>query len=632
MVEFNILICEDDDTARELMVKRLSKTMGDVYAAEDGEAGLSLFNNHDIDLVITDISMPKLSGVEMIKAIREKDRTTPIVVISAFGNKNTLIECLENGVSRYLVKPVDSRKLLEIINEQIEVKSLKAKNRRHEKFLEDFKKAFDVGSMVSITDRRGVIKYVNDAYCNSVGYTPKELIGKTHKILRHEKMPWIEFKKMWETILDGRVYTGIIESKTKDGGSFIADTTIVPIRDEQDEIYEFIAIRHSLAKISYSYERDLKTIIENSDDLNVILDDNYNPIIINDAFKHFFGDILSKKLPFLERFVFEEENPFGRFANISYEDFVYQFQIRKLRHQKLQVYTEDKRDYKIFLMRINSIKNNVLKQRSYHMITLVDISELERMRDSQMSTSKLAYIGQLSASITHEINTPLTYIKGNLELMKMDVEDFSKDTVFKNNLLETIETMEGGIKRISSIIETMRQTTGVSANDIVRTNIYETLIYSMRMVYARSKHITPLYINQAPFTLELDKNSELFYTMVSAQRMEQVWIIIINNALDELEKSDIEFKERFIKTEISKTNDRITILFKDNGGGIKKDIIDKIFDSFVSTKKGSSSAGMGLGLNIAKTIVDSNGGSIEVYNENDGAVFKIEFDCLQRES
>ncbi len=243
----------------------------------------------------------------------------------------------------------------------------------------------------------------------------------------------------------------------------------------------------------------------------------------------------------------------------------------------------------------------------------------ERHMKAQLETAKFTAIGQLSAGITHEINTPLTFIKATFEMMQYDLEDL-EDSDLKKSLLNDAKTINDGILRMENIISSMKEMAQKSNEKKENTNIYHTLITALMLTYNKSKHISDVYINNEKFTPTIDKNKLIFMASVQIQRIEQVWIIIINNAMDELQKHN-EFKDRRLDITIESTeNDKIKILFKDNAGGIDENIIDHVFEAFKSTKE---SSGMGVGLNIAQKIIYENDATIRAYNEDGGAVFEI---------
>ncbi|PRN00708.1 bifunctional diguanylate cyclase/phosphodiesterase [Aliarcobacter cryaerophilus] len=124
-------------------------------------------------------------------------------------------------------------------------------------FLLEYKKAIDESSIVSKTDKNGLITFVNKKFCEVSGYEEHELIGKNHSIIRHPSMTKEFFNNLWKTITNKEIFKGVIVNKKKNGLVYYVDTTIIPILDENKNIEEFIAIRHDITKV---YEQ--KKLIE----------------------------------------------------------------------------------------------------------------------------------------------------------------------------------------------------------------------------------------------------------------------------------------------------------------------------------------------------------------------------------
>lgn len=117
------------------------------------------------------------------------------------------------------------------------------------KTLDAYKIALDANSIVSKTDTKGNITYVNDLFIKISGYSREELIGHSHNIVRHPDMHNSTFKELWKTIKKGQVWQGMIINKTKSGDAYYVDTTIVPLFDENKNIIEYISTRNDLTKI-----------------------------------------------------------------------------------------------------------------------------------------------------------------------------------------------------------------------------------------------------------------------------------------------------------------------------------------------------------------------------------------------
>jgi len=244
---------------------------------------------------------------------------------------------------------------------------------------------------------------------------------------------------------------------------------------------------------------------------------------------------------------------------------------------------------------------------------------LEDEQEKKVFDAKLASIGKLAAGITHEINTPLAYIKGNIEILEMDLINLKDETV-RNSIIQTTKTITEGINRIAMIIESMREISKKNDNKKEIVNIFNTIVVSLRMIHNRSKHICNISLCGKTFSLQTQKNEKNFEVSCNIQRIEQVWIIILNNALDALASSKLNFHNRLLLIDIEQDGNWLNVNLKDNAGGIDEEIIEHIFDPFVSTK---THAGMGIGLNVATQIIKEHNGDISAFNKGSGANFLV---------
>ena len=113
----SLLYVEDDQILQQETAQLLKNFFEKIDLAQNGEEGLELFELGKYEIIITDINMPKVNGVEMVKAIRRKDRHQMIIVISAHDEPHYLIDLINAGVQHFLSKPIDLTRLISVLYE-----------------------------------------------------------------------------------------------------------------------------------------------------------------------------------------------------------------------------------------------------------------------------------------------------------------------------------------------------------------------------------------------------------------------------------------------------------------------------------------------------------------------------------
>lgn len=114
-----VLYVEDDEVTREVGCLYLNKFFPFVVTAKDGKEGLDFYENGKYDLVLTDICMPRMNGIELIRQIHRRNPKQQVIVISAYNDSEFIIPLVELGVDRFILKPMDSKKFIVAIYETI---------------------------------------------------------------------------------------------------------------------------------------------------------------------------------------------------------------------------------------------------------------------------------------------------------------------------------------------------------------------------------------------------------------------------------------------------------------------------------------------------------------------------------
>jgi len=212
---FTLLYVEDQKDARDLIKMMFEDEVKELYMACDGLEGMHLYKDKHPDIIITDINMPHLDGLSLIKKIREEDTQTPILLISAHDDKESLITALNAGASGFISKPINIDTVFSKLNviakdlqEKIELQSSK------EKEMEELYKLAHYDDLTKIPNRYlfdillkqtfsrakredkplalffidvDNFKYINDTYGHNAGDAVlKELSSSIQKIIRSE--------------------------------------------------------------------------------------------------------------------------------------------------------------------------------------------------------------------------------------------------------------------------------------------------------------------------------------------------------------------------------------------------------------------------------------------------------------
>lgn len=298
----NVLYVEDDYDTRNHTTEFLSTIFKNLIVAVDGEDGLIKFKNNRIDLLITDVNMPKLSGIEMVEEIKKINQDSYVIIISRNIQPSVLLQSIKLKVDAYLEKTNELGSLLDNIKKIIEKIELEYESKNNKYYLEQYLDLIDKNSIISKTDTNGILTYVNDNFCKISGYKKEELLGKKQNLTKDHENPEILYTDIWDTIkVKGNVWEGVLKNKTKSGSSYYVRTTITPIKDIEGEIVEYITVRDNLN----STIDDKKYLFEQIEETNFsvlvmlqidefeIFEKFYNDVIMNQIENNFAFNLLS---------------------------------------------------------------------------------------------------------------------------------------------------------------------------------------------------------------------------------------------------------------------------------------------------------------------------------------------------
>ncbi|MEA3316072.1 MAG: response regulator [Campylobacterota bacterium] len=254
--KISVLYVEDDmmiiDFIKRLFIRY--KEFNVMYA-QNGQEGLELYENNKFDLVITDMIMPIMNGFKLIEEIKKISPTQLFMLVTGLDNKEDLIKAINLRVNYFIEKPLNIKKFKSTLDEISNIIKQKQENELSKLTLEGYKLAIDNNSIVSKTDSKGIITYVNDNFCKISKYTKEELIGKSHKIVEHPNTDKETLKAIWTVISSNRQWQGKIKHMAKNKDTYVVDTLIMPIINTNNKIIEYVFMGHDITQLEENQER-----------------------------------------------------------------------------------------------------------------------------------------------------------------------------------------------------------------------------------------------------------------------------------------------------------------------------------------------------------------------------------------
>ncbi len=546
--DIKVLYVEDDEAARNATVRILGKLFPNVVVAVDGKDGLEKYKKSHIDLIITDINMPNLNGIEMLREIKKLDKNFYSIVLTAYSDKENFMDTISLGVKGYITKPINVTQLIDTIGVAIDF----INKNKELNILHQYKNIADRSSIVSKTNPKGIITFVNDRFCEISGYKESELLGQKHSILRDPDTSKEVFEQMWDAITSKMEWRGKLKNIAKDGTGYYVDALISPILDDDGNIIEYIALRNEITDLIQPKKQLIDKIKSSTCPTLTMLKINnfsilehlYDDTIIDDMLKT-FEKVIYTYLPdsFVVSNVFNLDD--GEFALFQETDCNIQLTASQLDLQ------------------LKQLKKNIDRG-----IIIVDTYEFDVSVTISFSTSK---------DNMYE-NTKYGLIEAN----KRNI-----DIIFANDITKKIKESAVNnsktIKMIQSAIENNRIVSHFQPIVNNRTNKIEKYESLVRLIDEDGKIISPY------FFLNVAKESN-YYNKITNIVIENSFKALditdkeISINLSALDIEDLDIRNKLISLVTSNVHNAHRIVFELLEDEIVKDFeVVKDFISFVKT-------------------------------------------------
>ena len=571
----------------------------------------NLIINKQIDLVIVDYLSS--DNLELIKYIKKTTKFIKIIVLIDESEHDKIIKLIKYNVSNILFKPVGYLSLKHKINKVCEFsrenKKLELKSGFKDDYIKDLLAEVIINTQdaVVVTDKDGAILFVNQKFISQNGYTYDEALGQNPRILKSDKQDELFYKNMWDTINSSKIWEGEFCNKRKDGSEYWEKARIAPIKDADNNVVRFLAIKEDVTQEKILRHKVLNkdalfnTLINSIPDAVCFKDNNEKWMVANSQIVELFGlkEINYKGKTSDELLSISRKNITDDLFECSKTDNIAWENKKQIRFIKEIENDGDLRIYDIIktpIFTADGSKQGII-------VTGRDITDLKRAEDKLSDAKNKAEKSnelktQFLANVTHEIRTPMNTIEGFAKIVMND-KNISKDS---KHYMEII------IKSSNHLLQIFGDILDISKLEANKLTINKECINVNKLLIS-SKEIHSIKCAEKGIGINFKHTADSDLTInADANRVNQVLNNLIGNAIKFTEKGNVEIGY------ITNSNS-ITFYVKDSGKGIPTKDLNLIFDRYAQSENASNIKGTGLGLTISRKLIKLMSGKMWAESE-----------------
>lgn len=641
--KINILIVDDEPGYLKVMSQFVSSMGYGCFSVENGAAAVEQLQKDDYDIVFTDMVMPLMDGMQLLRYIKEFFPDTDVVVVTSFSENFRYSDVISAGAMDYIVKPFTKNelqaKLKRIIRERKLIRSyreeIQARKLTEEKLQE---KSHELGERIK--ELNCLFKIAELA--RTQGLSREELLQKTVDFIpagwqfpeitcvriavRGKEYVTDNFRESaWKQASDitvlGKKFGSLevcylAERPAAHEGPFLKEE-----RSLINAITERLGVvfgRQQTEDALINSERKFRGLAESSL-TGIMIVINGMVVYRNPEFTRIFG-----KLPQILHL--------PEISSIHPDD-------RKKLKQHYQKIISKKTQTMDIIFRFFSAGNKadqydlkwvhcLANQFEYQaeravLFNFMDITRLMELEHIVNIQDKMSSLGRVATGIAHEIRNPLSTINVYLSTMKNLLREASGGTenIDSDSIQEVIREMEHASNKIEVVVRRVM--------DFSRPAVKNLSLCDVNECVQEAAGLAAVALKKSSISMELELTENLPGCYLDKQLIIQVILNLITNAVEAMEATPQDTKQIKITTLAKKHKNKkfILIMVADSGPGIPAEFRNKIFDPFFTTKK----SGTGIGLSICQRIVNDQHGILSVsVSEWNGSQFTIEFPIDKR--
>ena len=630
-----VLVVDDEKSIRMSLRAFLEREGHEVETAEDAQEATRLLEGGEFDVVVSDIILPRVTGVELLKTIREVAPHVPVILMTGEPTAETASEAVRTGAFDYLFKPIGKAAIIKAVASAARVKALEDERRR----LEEENRNYQVRLDRLVEERTGALReseekhrrileemeegyyevdlagnftFFNASMCRILGYSREDMTGMNNRHYMDAQNARKVFGIFNEVYRTGEpAQAPEWELMRKDGAVRSVEASVSLMQDSGGRPIGFRGVVRDITERKQAEEelRRLAAAIEQAGEVVMITDAEGTIQYVNPAFERITGYSRDEAVGQNPRILKSgrQDDAFykqlwdtitagevwsGRFVNMRKDGRLY----------------EEGATISPVLDSTGRIINYVAVKRD-----VTDQISLERrFRQAQ----KMEAIGTLAGGIAHDFNNVLAAIIGYSEMASEQLPDDSSLRSDLDHVLSAADRAKGLVRQILTFSRQVEEE---------RKPLKLHLIVKEALKFLRPS---------LPATIEIreDIDKKCAAVLADPVQMHQVLMNLCTNAYHAMRKDggilqvslqSVEIDSCFAETrpELSEgTYARLTV--SDTGHGMHAETLERIFEPFFTTKP--EGEGTGLGLATVRGIVKAHGGAISVYSEpGKGTTFHV---------
>ena len=612
-----ILIVDDDEAVEEVTTRMIRRMGYSCAAVSSGEKALENLQEENFDIVISDIAMTGMNGLEFMNKAKERYPHLDFIIMTGYTSEYSYSNIIKAGAIDYLAKPFEQAELQARLERAIKERHLLREFRKSEKRYSTLIESSP--DIIYTLDPEGKFTFVGGAVEKLLGFSSQELLGKHFSFIVYrddkDRARWrFNERRTGERAtkrLELRLKTSAGEPKPFDVDYLATELSAFGVYDPSVTRKDRTFLgTYGVARDITERKRAEEALQKAKDELEIRVDERTRELRSErDKFQGMLS-ALGEGVDIINReciIEYQNEVLMSRFgdkigekcypAYIQLKDpcehCPIQDAVERDKAEPVELVAADQRNYEISFSPFTDTDGEIKVIRLIRDITKRKVLQAEAMR-----AGHLAALGELAAGVAHEINNPINGIINYAQILVDQTDGDGEETEIPERMIK-----EGN--RIADIVKNLLS--------FARDQRMEHSLALPKDILADFLGLVEKQILKDGINLKVDVPDTLPRMRARSQQIQQVFLNILSNARYVLNKKFVgSHKDKIleIRGEAARVNEQdfVRLTFYDSGTGIPAPILDKICDPFFTTKpKGE---GTGLGLSISYGIVKDHGGRL----------------------